>query len=120
MKKLEHYKKLIARFSHVADFLIVYITEAHPSDGWKFKNNFDINTHIGVHDRMRAVDMLNKSQPNCPVVADDLSNNLNYKYGAMYERLYISLNSVVVYQGERGPQGYHMEEVEDWLTKYTS
>lgn len=120
MGKLEQFKKLVARFSNVADFLIVYLAEAHPSDGWTFKNNFDIHTHKGIQDRMKAVDILLKHQPNCPVVVDDMSNDINYKYGAMPERLYIVLNGKIVYLGERGPRGYHVEEVEEWLTKYTS
>ena len=120
MKKLEHFKTLIARFGHVADFLIVYISEAHPSDGWKFQNNFDINKHNGIQDRIKAVETLLKFKPNCPVVADEISNVLTYKYGAMSERLYVVLNGRVVYLGERGPHGYHVEEVEEWLTKYTS
>lgn len=69
---------------------------------------------------MKAVDTLLERQPNCPVVADDISNDMNYKYGAMFERLFIVLKGKVVYMGQRGPQGYHMEEVEEWLTKYTS
>lgn len=120
IKKLEHFKDLIARFGHVADFLIVYIAEAHPSDGWKFKNNFDIDNHKRIQDRMKAVETLRKQQSSCEVVADDISNDLNYKYGAMFERLFIVLNGKVVYLGQRGPQGYHLEEVEEWLTKYTS
>lgn len=111
---------MIARFGHVADFLIVYIAEAHPSDGWKFKHNFDIDNHKRIQDRMKAVETLRKQQSSCEVVADDISNDLNYKYGAMYERLFIVLNGKVVYLGQRGPQGYHLEEVEEWLTKYTS
>ena len=120
MKKLEHFKTLIARFGHVADFLIVYISEAHPSDGWKFQNNFDIKKHRGIEDRMKSRETLLKYKPNCPVVADDISNHLNYKYGAMSERLYVILNGKIVYLGGKGPVGYHVGEVEDWLTKYTS
>lgn len=111
---------MIARFGHVTDFLIVYLAEAHPSDGWKFKNNFDIGNHKIIQDRMKAVETLIKQQPNGEVVADDISNALNYKYGAMYERLFIVLNGKIVYLGQRGPQGYHLGEVEEWLTKYTS
>ena len=28
-------------------------SEAHPSDGWKFQNNFDINKHNGIQDRKK-------------------------------------------------------------------
>ena len=47
-------------------------SEARPSDGWKFQNNFDINKHNGIQDRIKAVETMLKFKPNCPVVADDL------------------------------------------------
>lgn len=45
-------------------------------------------------------------------------NDLNYKYGVMFECLFIVLNGKVVYLGQRGLQGYYLEEVEEWLIKY--
>lgn len=36
---------LIVCFGYVVDFLIVYIIEVYFSDGWKFKNNFDIDNY---------------------------------------------------------------------------
>lgn len=69
---------------------------------------------------MNSRKTLLKYKPNCPVVADDISNHLNYKYGAMSERLFVILNGKIVYLGGKGPVGYHVGEVEDWLTKYTS
>ncbi|EDO27299.1 predicted protein, partial [Nematostella vectensis] len=43
MKKMLEYEKMIVQFKDVADFVIVYIEEAHPSDGWAFDED-----HIGV------------------------------------------------------------------------
>lgn len=36
-QKLKDYSQLVEELEDVADFLLVYIEEAHPSDGWKFK-----------------------------------------------------------------------------------
>ena len=41
--KLDRFKSLIGRFSKVADFIIVYVEEAHPADGWRFGGNFEIH-----------------------------------------------------------------------------
>ena len=57
--------------------------------------------------------MLQKYGPKCPIVVDDISDEANLQYGGLYERLYIVLDDVIVYQGERGPIGYRMEEVEE-------
>ena len=37
MAKLHDFGEIVRDFSDVADFVIVYIEEAHPSDGWALK-----------------------------------------------------------------------------------
>lgn len=37
MQRLREFREMIAEFSDVADFLVIYISEAHPTDGWAFK-----------------------------------------------------------------------------------
>lgn len=39
MKRLQKYNDLFAEFKHVADFVVVYVEEAHPQDGWAFEVN---------------------------------------------------------------------------------
>ncbi|OWF46891.1 Type III iodothyronine deiodinase [Mizuhopecten yessoensis] len=119
MVKLERFNSLVTRFTDVADFIIVYIEEAHPTDGWAFGNNIEISTHRSINDRMKAAKTLQViGQPKCPILVDDINNTANFSYGAYYERLYIIKESLVVYEGDRGPIGYKIEEVEKWLARY--
>lgn len=37
MKRLREFGEIMADFGDVADFLVIYISEAHPMDGWAFK-----------------------------------------------------------------------------------
>lgn len=37
MDQLNEFQKMAEKFSQVADFCVVYIEEAHPSDGWALK-----------------------------------------------------------------------------------
>ena len=37
MERLRQFSDIMAEFSDVADFLVIYISEAHPTDGWAFK-----------------------------------------------------------------------------------
>lgn len=37
--------QLMEDFAGVADFVLVYIAEAHPPEGWFFKGNFEISIH---------------------------------------------------------------------------
>lgn len=116
--KLSEFKKLVDEFCDKADFLIIYIEEAHASDGWKFRNNYDINIHRTLEDRLQAARELEKLNPGCPIVVDTMSDIANESYGALYERLYIVLDEVIVYEGKRGPVGYKIDEVKAWLDKY--
>lgn len=97
---------------------MIYIEEAHASDGWKFRNNYDINVHKSLEDRLNAANKLRELKPGCPIVSDTIENDANKAYGGLYERLYIILDGVVVYEGGRGPMFYKVEEVEDWLNKH--
>ncbi|MCL4119136.1 UNVERIFIED_CONTAM: hypothetical protein GTU68_020680, partial [Idotea baltica] len=60
-----------------------------------------------IEERIEAAQKLVASEPqDCPVVVDDISNQVNEAYAALPERLFIILDNVVVYQGEQGPLGY--------------
>lgn len=96
----------------MADFLIVYIEEAHATDGWAFKNNVDIKKHQTLNDRISAARILLKEGPPCPMVVDSMDNMTCAKYGAMPERLYVVLNGKIIYKGNMGPSGYKPEEVQ--------
>uniref|UniRef100_A0A8D0DXC4 Iodothyronine deiodinase n=1 Tax=Salvator merianae TaxID=96440 RepID=A0A8D0DXC4_SALMN len=107
--------KLVEDFSSSSDFLIIYIEEAHASDGWAFKNNIEIKSHQTLQDRIRAVERLLKENPLCPVVLDTMENLSCTKYAAMPERLYVLQNGNVVYKGGFGPWNYSPQEVRKFL-----
>lgn len=117
MHKLDEFKELIKDFSEVADFLVIYIAEAHSSDGWAFSNNYDINQHKGLEDRLSAARILVQKDLLCPVVVDELSNSAAIKYGALPDRLYVLQGGKVVYKGAMGPWGYNPLEVRVFLEK---
>lgn len=117
MYKLDEFKQLVKDFSDVADFLVVYIAEAHSTDGWAFSNNIDIKEHKSLEDRLSAAQILVQKKPLCPVVVDVMSDTTGVKYGALPERLYILQAGKIVYKGEKGPWGYKPEEVRSFLQK---
>jgi len=111
--------RLAEEFTPISEFLTVYIEEAHPTDGWAFKDNINVTSHSDVTERLAAAGTLEQLRcPSMALVVDDMSDNCNVAYGGLYERLYIVQNSTVVYQGARGPQGFKLEEVETWLKTY--
>lgn len=101
----------------MADFLVVYIAEAHATDGWAFANNVDISVHKNLEERLAAARVLVGEDPLCPVVVDEMSNITASKYGALPERLYVLQGGKVIYQGGIGPWGYKPEEVRKVLER---
>uniref|UniRef100_A0A8C1ER37 Iodothyronine deiodinase n=1 Tax=Cyprinus carpio carpio TaxID=630221 RepID=A0A8C1ER37_CYPCA len=114
---LDEFKQLVKDFSDVADFLVVYLAEAHATDAWAFANNVDIKVHKTLEERLAAARTLVKEDPLCPVVVDEMTNITASKYGALPERLYVIQSGKVFYQGGIGPWGYNPEEVRKVLEK---
>jgi hypothetical protein len=68
-----------------------------------------------LDERLDAARKLELLDPHCPIVVDTMNDSANKAYGALYERLYIVIDGVIVYEGGRGPMWYKIEEVEGWL-----
>lgn len=101
----------------MADFLIIYIDEAHAADGWAIKNNVYIKKHQSIQDRLDAAERLLEEQPFCPVVLDTMENQCKVKYAALPDRLYVLQEGKVIYKGQMGPWGYNPEEIRLILEK---
>lgn len=63
MARLSAFRRLAARNADLADFLLVYIEEAHPSDGWASSDApFSIPRHRCLQDRLSAARLLQEQQ----------------------------------------------------------
>lgn len=121
MTRLAAFQRVVSQFADIADFLVVYIEEAHPSDGWISSDApFQIPKHRCLEDRLRAAQLMLGALPGGNVVVDNMDNSSNAAYGAYFERLYIVRDERVVYQGGRGPEGYRISELRNWLERYRS
>ena len=118
MAKFGDFCKIVSSYADVADFVMVYIEEAHPSDGFKYANNVVIKTHQHVDDRIEAASQLLQQNPPFPIVCDGMDDAANYAYGALYERLYVIHRGKIAYEGGRGPMFYRLHEVQEWLENY--
>ena len=121
MEKLATIVRLSHEYETVADFVTIYIQEAHATDGWIFQNNeYKIANHMQMKDRFFAAQMLEEKNPAGHLVMDTMSDDVCKRYGAVPERLCIVLDGTVAYFGERGPFGYKPREIEDWLKDFAS
>ncbi|KAK7819951.1 hypothetical protein U0070_007643 [Myodes glareolus] len=123
-RQLPAFRQLVEEFSSVADFLLVYIDEAHPSDGWAVPGDsslsFEVKKHRNQEDRCAAAQQLLERfslPPQCQVVADRMDNNANVAYGVAFERVCIVQRQKIAYLGGKGPFSYNLQEVRSWLEK---
>lgn len=119
MTRLAAFQRVARQYADIADSLVVYIEEAHPSDGWVSSDApHQIPTHRCLEDRLRAAQLMLAEVPGSTVVVDGMDNASNAAYGAYFERLYVVMDARVVYQGGRGPEGYRLAELRSWLEEY--
>ena len=104
-----------------ADFLTVYVREAHPTDEWQMKSNVKDDVCYAqpktLEQRMTiANDFTKRFKYPVPFGVDDMSNAANDAYAAWPERFYIIDESGrIAYRGGMGPFNYKPSEVRDWL-----
>ena len=104
-----------------ADFLTVYVREAHPTDEWQMKSNIKDDVCYAqprnLADRLAiANDFTRRYSFPVPFGVDDMNNAANDAYAAWPERLYIVDESgKISYRGGMGPFNYNPAEVRSWL-----
>ena len=104
-----------------ADFLTVYVREAHPTDEWQMKSNVKDDVCYAQPKTLEqrvaiAKDFTPRFKFPLPFGVDDMSNAADNVYAAWPERLYvIDETGHVVYRGGMGPFNYKPVEVREWL-----
>ena len=106
-----------------ADFLTIYVREAHPTDEWQMKSNLKEKDDVcyaqpkTLEQRLViANDFTKRFKFSLPFGIDDMSNAANDAYAAWPERLYIIDESGhIAYRGGMGPFNYNPAEVREWL-----
>ena len=109
---MEPLHKLWTQHGDRVEFVVVYIREAHPEDGWVVNANRDENiryldpTTNDERQEVAAACAL-RLKIRMPVVVDDVDDNIASAYGALPDRLYlIGRGGKVAYQGDPGPWGF--------------
>ena len=114
-------ENLYRRYREQADFLAVYIREAHPTDGWSLTFNERVGISFaqprGFEERLRVASACRASlKMTMPVVVDEMDDRAGLAYCGMPERLYvIDTTGRVAYKAGRGPFGYKPSEMEQSL-----
>jgi hypothetical protein len=110
------------------EFFMVYIKEAHPTDGWQmrdnerdgvlFKAHTDFDERLGVAKQCTAA--LNLT---IPTLVDTMDNAVNYQYSAWPDRVFvINTEGRIAVQAKHGPFGFPpgVRSARKWLEKFAA
>ena len=105
------------RYAGRVAFYVVYISEAHPEDGWMLT----VNRDEGIEYNQPETDLEREEVASAcalrleirmPVVIDPIDNRIALAYGAMPDRLYlIGKGGAVAFQGDEGPWGFRPDDL---------
>ena len=109
---------MYAKYGDDVQFLVVYIREAHPTDGWQVPQNvreeilFVQPTKIDDR-RQVAKKMCSVLKLSLPTVIDNLDDKVNQAYTAWPDRLYlVGRDGKIAYKSKPGPWGFKPRELE--------
>lgn len=109
------------RHSDKANFLLVYVREAHPTDGWSMTSNERLGVSVAQprsYEERNAVaqQCAARLNPSMPLLVDEIDDRTGNAYSGMPARLYvIAPDGTIAYKSGRGPFGFKPEEMEQSL-----
>ncbi len=113
--------QLASRYQDRANFLLVYVREAHPKDGWWMLSNqragIELPQPTTFKERREiAVTCRNHLELKVPMLVDTLDDAVGSAYSGMPNRLYlIDRDGKIVFKNGRGPFGFHPRQLEQTL-----
>jgi hypothetical protein len=100
---------------------MVYVREAHPTDGWAMESNAKANVAVKqpttLAERAAVCTLFaERLKPSVPLAVDDVNDQVGNAYSGMPARLYlIDSRGKVAYKSGRGPFGFKVGELEQAL-----
>jgi hypothetical protein len=111
------------QYGNRVSFLVVYITEAHPSDVWQMQNNIKDKVVFASpkneEDRaFIAGACVRKLHIEFPAVLDEFGNSTEKAYTGWPDRLYlIDAQGHIAYKSEPGPFGFIPDQLQIALAR---
>ena len=121
------------------EFVLCYVPEAHPEEGWKIKaNKRQIKQAENIKDRLQSLkyliedidEKINENSKdkisilkskNITCIADVIDEpNLDFYLNAVPDRLVVIKNNTIVFKGGYGPWFYNMDEIKQYLQQIYS
>ena len=108
---------LYARYSDRVRFIVVYIREAHPTDGWDIGSENRLTDPTTIAERRQVAGQCEQAlQYGIKTYVDEMDDAVMKAYAAWPERLYlVDTQGIVTYAGGLGPRGFSPEELQEAL-----
>jgi|AntAceMinimDraft_5_1070358.scaffolds.fasta_scaffold50090_1 thyroxine 5-deiodinase len=133
MGALAGFASMVGDYAGRANFAVVYLEEAHPTDGWLYGavEHF-IPQHATLAARQAAAQVLQAEleaawarlqlhpggEPStfpCSVLVDGMGNAASLAFGALPERLAVLVGGELRWLGGKGPENYSLLTARDAL-----
>lgn len=107
-----------ARYKGKVEFLLIYIREAHPTDGWQAPRNERegvlLETAKNIEQKEdHATACVRKLDIHFPALIDGMDNKVEDAYTAHPDRLYlIDAQGKIAFKSAPGPKGFLPSELE--------
>jgi len=111
-------EEIYERYKEHVEFFVIYVQEAHPTDGWQVESNVENNVlfrqHQSYEEREEVASTCSLDlRMSIPILVEEMDNGVDEAYGAAPERLYlIGADGRVAYHGGAGPHFYDLDEWE--------
>ncbi|MBM3889088.1 MAG: deiodinase [Verrucomicrobia bacterium] len=106
---------------------MVYIKEAHPSDGWAMpdrneRRGISVRDPKSYDERVKVADRACSAlKIKLPCLVDGMDNAVNKAYAAWPDRIYVvDIHGKIAVAGGQGPRGFvpAMGETREWLEQH--
>lgn len=114
-------ERLFDRYQNQFHFLVVYVREAHPSDGWAMRSNESAEIVLPqptkYPERSAVAQRCQQFMGNkLPLVVDEMDDAVGRQYSGMPSRLYLlDGDRQVLFKSGRGPHYFSPTELEEAL-----
>ncbi|MBI3684219.1 MAG: deiodinase [Acidobacteria bacterium] len=109
---------MFEKYKDRVEFLLVYIREAHATDGWQVPRNVKEgilleNAKTMEQKEEHATSCARKLDIKFPTLLDGMDNKVELAYTAWPDRLYlVDKNGRIAYKSKPGPGGFKPVELE--------
>lgn len=113
-----NFEKLYRRYGDRANFVMVYVREAHPTDGWRMESNDRLGVSTAqpknYEERAQVAQRCGKLLGlGFPMLVDTIDDAVGGRYSGMPGRFYlIDRSGKIAFKNGRGPYGFKPDELE--------